>query len=182
VSFGYFLCPTFGICTFACHLPATVTVTGTVTLTVTCCTPSSFPGFSRLRMHSKGGTPVAFVEFSEVRAATLAMGALQGSLLASSDRGAVRIEYAKSRMAEVGDGAGNRNRKRTGASDRTGNRAPDLLEALHDAHFSPTHLRIVQKVLTSSGRATRRWPMYFPIMRSLLVRPELDNTFWTSST
>jgi len=28
----------------------------------------------------------------------------------------------------------------------------------------------VQKVLSSSGRATRRWPMYFPIRRSLPAR------------
>ena len=39
----------------------------------------------------------------------------------------------------------------------------------------------VQKVLSSSGRATRRWTMYFPIQRSLLVRPEQDNTFWTNT-
>jgi len=40
----------------------------------------------------------------------------------------------------------------------------------------------VQKVLSSSGRATRRWTMYFPIRRSLPARPEPDNTFWTAST
>jgi len=40
----------------------------------------------------------------------------------------------------------------------------------------------VQKVLSSSGRATRWWPMYFRIRRSLPARPEPDNTFWTAST
>jgi len=40
----------------------------------------------------------------------------------------------------------------------------------------------VQKVLSGSGRATRRWPMYFPIRRSLPALPEADNTFWTAST
>jgi len=40
----------------------------------------------------------------------------------------------------------------------------------------------VQKVLSSSGHATRRWPMYFPIRRSVPARPEPDNTFWTDST
>ncbi|CAB0032216.1 unnamed protein product [Trichogramma brassicae] len=49
-----------------------------------------------------GGSPVAFVEYQDVRCAAQAMGALQGSLLVSSDRGAIRIEYAKSKMAEVG--------------------------------------------------------------------------------
>lgn len=53
-------------------------------------------------MHTKGGSPVAFVEFQDVRYAAQAMAALQGSLLLSSDRGPIRIEYAKSKMAEVG--------------------------------------------------------------------------------
>lgn len=62
----------------------------------------SFPGFCRLRMHTKGGSPVAFIEYQDVRYAAQAMATLQGSLLVSSDRGAIRIEYAKSKMAEVG--------------------------------------------------------------------------------
>ncbi|RWS31799.1 protein couch potato-like protein [Leptotrombidium deliense] len=61
----------------------------------------SFPGFCRLRMHNKGGTPVAFVEYSDVRFATHAMSALQGYVLFSSDRGGMRIEYAKNKMGEV---------------------------------------------------------------------------------
>ncbi|XP_043261765.1 protein couch potato isoform X1 [Colletes latitarsis] len=63
---------------------------------------SSFHGFSRLRMHTGGGSPVAFVEYQDVRYAAQAMATLQGSFLLSSDRGAIRIEYAKSKMAEVG--------------------------------------------------------------------------------
>ena len=39
-----------------------------------------------------------------------------------------------------------------------------------------------QKVLSSSGCAARRWPMYIPIRRSLQAWPELDNTFWTVSS
>jgi len=39
-----------------------------------------------------------------------------------------------------------------------------------------------QKVLSGSGRATRRWSMYFPIRRSLPTRLEPDNTFWDDST
>lgn len=61
----------------------------------------SFPGFSRLRLHTKGGSPVAFVEYVDVRCATQAMAALQGSFLRYSDRGGIRIEYAKTKMAEV---------------------------------------------------------------------------------
>lgn len=53
-------------------------------------------------MHTKGGSPVAFVEYQDVRYAAQAMATLQGSFLLSSDRGAIRIEYAKSKMAEVG--------------------------------------------------------------------------------
>lgn len=52
-------------------------------------------------MHTKGGSPVAFVEFQDVRYAAHAMAALQGTLLLSSERGPIRIEYAKSKMAEV---------------------------------------------------------------------------------
>lgn len=67
------------------------------------CLMHSFPGFCRLRMHSKGGSPVAFMEYQDVRFAAQVMQALQGTFLLSSDRGAIRIEYAKSKMAaEVG--------------------------------------------------------------------------------
>lgn len=40
--------------------------------------------------------PVAFVEFTDVQSAGRAMQMLQGKYLLSSDRGAIRIEYAKS--------------------------------------------------------------------------------------
>ncbi|RUS88128.1 hypothetical protein EGW08_004090 [Elysia chlorotica] len=62
---------------------------------------SSFQGFVRLRMHNKGGSPVAFVEFQDVRQAQEAMNRLQGFVLLSSDRGGIRIEYAKNKMGEV---------------------------------------------------------------------------------
>ena len=39
-----------------------------------------------------------------------------------------------------------------------------------------------QKVLSGSGRATRRCSMYFPIRRNLPARPEPDNSFWDDST
>lgn len=45
---------------------------------------------------------MAFIEYQDVRYAAQAMATLQGSFLLSSDRGAIRIEYAKSKMAEVG--------------------------------------------------------------------------------
>lgn len=66
-----------------------------------CCVCRSAPGFGRLRLHSKGGKPVAFVEFNDVKAASRAMSTLQGTFLLSSDRGAIRIEYAKTKMSEV---------------------------------------------------------------------------------
>uniref|UniRef100_A0A8D9B876 RRM domain-containing protein n=1 Tax=Cacopsylla melanoneura TaxID=428564 RepID=A0A8D9B876_9HEMI len=61
----------------------------------------SFPGFCRVRMHNKGGSPVAFIEYTDVNFAVQAMTNLNGSYLASSDRGPIRIEYAKTKMAEV---------------------------------------------------------------------------------
>lgn len=65
----------------------------------------SLPGFCRLRMHSSKGphpgnnVPVAFVEFKNAACAASAMATLQGRYLLSSDRGAIRIEFAKSKMA-----------------------------------------------------------------------------------
>ncbi|XP_048251222.1 U1 small nuclear ribonucleoprotein A-like isoform X4 [Haliotis rufescens] len=64
---------------------------------------NSFAGFSRLRMHNKGGSPVAFVEYQDVAQASMAMNRLQGFVLLSSDRGGLRIEYAKNKMGEVKD-------------------------------------------------------------------------------
>ncbi|VDM23781.1 unnamed protein product [Toxocara canis] len=61
----------------------------------------SFPGFCRLRMHTKGGTSVAFVEYSDIRQATQAMTSLQGFQISSSERGGMRIEYAKNKMGDV---------------------------------------------------------------------------------
>uniref|UniRef100_F1KVQ2 Protein couch potato n=1 Tax=Ascaris suum TaxID=6253 RepID=F1KVQ2_ASCSU len=61
----------------------------------------SFPGFCRLRMHTKGGTSVAFVEYLDVRQATQAMTSLQGFQISSSERGGMRIEYAKNKMGDV---------------------------------------------------------------------------------
>ncbi|ESO90845.1 hypothetical protein LOTGIDRAFT_122701, partial [Lottia gigantea] len=61
----------------------------------------TFQGFSRVRMHNKGGSPVAFVEFQDLRTATEAMARLQGFMLLSSDRGGIRIEYARNKMGEA---------------------------------------------------------------------------------
>lgn len=61
----------------------------------------TFPGFCRLRLHSKGGTSVAFVEYMDVRQASSAMLALQGIQVSSADRGGLRIEYARNKMADV---------------------------------------------------------------------------------
>uniref|UniRef100_A0A915JUG5 RRM domain-containing protein n=1 Tax=Romanomermis culicivorax TaxID=13658 RepID=A0A915JUG5_ROMCU len=61
---------------------------------------SVFPGFSRFRFHNKSGSPVAFVEYTEIRHAAQAMASLQGFTLPSSDRGGIRIEYAKHKMGE----------------------------------------------------------------------------------
>lgn len=60
----------------------------------------SFPGFSRLRLHNKNGSPVAFVEYVDVRQAAQALNSLQGFALISSDRGGIRIEFAKNKMGE----------------------------------------------------------------------------------
>ena len=60
-----------------------------------------FPGFCRLRLNTKSGSPVAFIEFSDVRQASYALAHLQGTQLASSERGnGIRIEFARTKMGE----------------------------------------------------------------------------------
>ncbi|OAY53140.1 protein WHI4 isoform X2 [Manihot esculenta] len=59
---------------------------------------SQYPGFTMLKMRAKGGMPVAFADFEEVELAKKAMEDLQGTLLPSSDRGGMHIEYARSKM------------------------------------------------------------------------------------
>ncbi|KJH51812.1 hypothetical protein DICVIV_02003 [Dictyocaulus viviparus] len=61
----------------------------------------AFAGFTRLRMHTKNGSSVAFIEYSSLASATSAMMALQGFHLGSSERGGLRIEYARNKMADV---------------------------------------------------------------------------------
>jgi hypothetical protein len=62
----------------------------------------AFPGFCRLRMHNKGGSPVAFVEYQDVRQAAVALSSLQGFVLNTTERGqGIRIEYAKTKMGDV---------------------------------------------------------------------------------
>lgn len=48
--------------------------------------------------------PVAFAEFRDAECASSAMISLQGTYLLSSDRGPIRVEYAKSKMAINGGG------------------------------------------------------------------------------
>jgi hypothetical protein len=59
---------------------------------------SQYPGFKSTKRRDRGGMPVAFADYEEVEQATEAMNTLQGSLLASSDRGGMHIEYARSKM------------------------------------------------------------------------------------
>ncbi|XP_052176546.1 U2 small nuclear ribonucleoprotein B'' [Diospyros lotus] len=59
---------------------------------------SQYSGFKVLKVRARGGMPVAFADFEEVEQATTAMDALQASLLPSSDRGGMHIEYARSKM------------------------------------------------------------------------------------
>ncbi|CAB3410546.1 unnamed protein product [Caenorhabditis bovis] len=61
----------------------------------------AFAGFTRLRLHNKNGSCVAFVEYSDLQKATQAMVSLQGFQIAATDRGGLRIEYARNKMADV---------------------------------------------------------------------------------
>lgn len=62
---------------------------------------SQRPGFNMLKIRARGGMPVAFADFEEIEQANKAMEELQGSLLPSSDRGGMHIEYARSKMRKA---------------------------------------------------------------------------------
>uniref|UniRef100_A0A2P2JCF2 RRM domain-containing protein n=2 Tax=Rhizophora mucronata TaxID=61149 RepID=A0A2P2JCF2_RHIMU len=59
---------------------------------------SQYPGFNILKLRARGGMPVAFADFEEIDQASRAMENLQSTLLPSSDRGGMHIEYARSKM------------------------------------------------------------------------------------
>ncbi|CAG7785511.1 unnamed protein product [Allacma fusca] len=61
------------------------------------------PGFLSVRLYTKGASPVAFVKYVDTRYATQAMTAFQGRALRYSDRGGIRIEYAKSKITDRDD-------------------------------------------------------------------------------
>jgi len=66
----------------------------------------SFPGFERLKVSRKDHSVMCFAEFQNVQCSTHAMNSLQGVTLQSSDKGGIRIEYARNRMGESNGGHG----------------------------------------------------------------------------
>jgi len=61
------------------------------------------PGYRRLKvLRNKNTTPVSFVEFYDVVTAMQARQLLNGHILRSSEAGAMRIEFAKNKMAGEG--------------------------------------------------------------------------------
>ncbi|OMO66300.1 hypothetical protein COLO4_30644 [Corchorus olitorius] len=62
---------------------------------------SRYPGFNMLKIRAKGGMPVAFADFEQIEQAAKVMKDLQSSLLPSSDRGGMHIEYARSKMRKA---------------------------------------------------------------------------------
>lgn len=62
---------------------------------------SQYPGFSTLKLRARGGMPVAFADFEELEQANKAMEELSGTMLPSSDRGGMHIEYARSKMRKT---------------------------------------------------------------------------------
>ncbi|XP_020099794.1 uncharacterized protein LOC109718167 isoform X2 [Ananas comosus] len=55
-------------------------------------------GYYMLKMRRRGGMPVAFADFEDVESSSAAMKSLQGTLLPTSDRGGLHLEYARSKM------------------------------------------------------------------------------------
>ncbi|WOK96983.1 U1 small nuclear ribonucleoprotein A isoform X1 [Canna indica] len=59
---------------------------------------SKYSGFHMLKMRGKGGMPVAFADFTDIESSSIALNELQNTLLESSDRGGMHVEYARSKM------------------------------------------------------------------------------------
>ncbi|KAL5579512.1 hypothetical protein UlMin_011954 [Ulmus minor] len=59
---------------------------------------SQYPGFNMLKLRARSGMPVAFADFEDIEQANKAMEELRDSVLPSSDRGGMHIEYARSKM------------------------------------------------------------------------------------
>ncbi|KAL3119810.1 hypothetical protein niasHT_002150 [Heterodera trifolii] len=74
---------------------------------------SMFPGFCRMRMHTKGGAPVAFAEFGDIAQASAAMQAMQGYVLGSvpgaaplANASGIRIEFCQDAHGRHGRNGG----------------------------------------------------------------------------
>lgn len=75
---------------------------GTTTASMSSSSSPTSSGGGSQSPTSNSTAPVAFVEFKDAECAGSAMATLQGTYLLSSDRGPIRIEYAKSKMAIIG--------------------------------------------------------------------------------
>lgn len=66
---------------------------------------ATFPGFRRLKIlysNSKGNSPVCFVEYADLFVAMQALNTFQGYVMMTSERGGIRIEYARTQMGSSG--------------------------------------------------------------------------------
>jgi len=57
----------------------------------------SAPGFMRMRMSTKAGSPIVFVDYADVQASTYALQMLQGYPVSDSQ---LRVEFARTKMGE----------------------------------------------------------------------------------
>lgn len=70
------------------------------------CPCSSLPGFQQVKVvHGPRGVS-AFIEFADVATAAACHHTQQGLLLASSDRGPIRVQYSKNPFGRKRDSAG----------------------------------------------------------------------------
>eukprot|EP00252_Welwitschia_mirabilis_P027811 TRINITY_DN967_c0_g2_i1.p1 TRINITY_DN967_c0_g2~~TRINITY_DN967_c0_g2_i1.p1 ORF type:complete len:305 (-),score=58.71 TRINITY_DN967_c0_g2_i1:188-1102(-) len=70
---------------------------------------SGQPGFKQMKILKQGRSTVCFIQFENVNYATAVHNNLQGAVLASSERGGIRIQYSKNPFgmkSSVGNGTG----------------------------------------------------------------------------
>ncbi|MCO5575399.1 hypothetical protein L7F22_029200 [Adiantum nelumboides] len=88
---------------------------------------SGQPGFKQMKVLRQGRSTVCFIEFTVVNAAIAVHNNLQGAILASSDRGGMRLQYSKNPFGKRKDFTQSSDGGAPGVGDADGASAKPLL-------------------------------------------------------
>ncbi|MCO5581211.1 hypothetical protein L7F22_035089 [Adiantum nelumboides] len=88
---------------------------------------SGQPGFKQMKVLRQGRSTVCFIEFTDVNAAIAVHNNLQGAILASSDRGGMRLQYSKNPFGKRKDFTQSSDGGAPGVGDADGASAKPIL-------------------------------------------------------